>query len=154
MFEIAAQNRFGLNWLGPKLEKTPACFRNPRWSDPESPSRKILNTKHARFSIFWYSGGVFSRFQNFTPGGICLAIFEVVFSCRSSVLLQQIQACNMLCWRPCQTFCIQKRSGDPNPQYFSKSTAVQMGSVLPYKWEAYCSTKMGGVLQGFPFFEA
>ena len=34
----------------------------------------------------------------------------------------------------------QKRSGDPNPQYFSKSTAVQMGCVLPYKWEAYCST--------------
>ena len=35
---------------------------------------------------------------------------------------------------------IEKRSGDPNPQYFSKSTAVQMGRVLPYKWEAYCST--------------
>ena len=34
----------------------------------------------------------------------------------------------------------QKCSGDPNPQYFSKSTAVQMGGVLPYKWEAYCST--------------
>ena len=33
--------------------------------------------------------------------------------------------------------------------------------VLPYKWEAYCRTngrhiavQMGGVLQGFPFFEA
>ena len=30
-------------------------------------------------------------------------------------------------------FCSQKRSGDLNPQYFSKSTAVQMGGVLPYK---------------------
>ena len=46
----------------------------------------------------------------------------------------------------------QKRSGDPNPQYFPK--------VLPYKWGAYCTNgrrtavQMGGVLQGFPFFEA
>ena len=39
---------------------------------------------------------------------------------------------------------------DPNPQYFSKSTAVQMGGVLPYKWEAYCSTNRR--MQGFPFF--
>ena len=39
---------------------------------------------------------------------------------------------------PKPPFC-QKRSGDPNPQYFSKSTAVQMGGVLPYEWEAYCS---------------
>ena len=29
-------------------------------------------------------------------------------------------------------------SGDPNPQYFLKSTAVQMGGVLQYKWEVYC----------------
>ena len=50
-------------------------------------------------------------------------------------------------------FKIEKRSGDPNPQYFSKSIAVQMG--------AYCRTnggrtavQMGGVLQDFPFFEA
>ena len=41
----------------------------------------------------------------------------------------------------------QEFSGDPNPQYFLKSTAVQMGGVLPYKWEAYGST-MGGVLLG------
>ena len=47
----------------------------------------------------------------------------------------------------------QKRSGDPNPQYFPK--------VLRYKWGAYCRTngrrtavQMGGVLWGFPFFEA
>ena len=48
----------------------------------------------------------------------------------------------------------QELSGDPltNPQYFLKSTAVQMGGVLPYKWEAYCST--GGVLTVFPFFKA
>ena len=44
----------------------------------------------------------------------------------------------------------QKRSGDPKPQYFSKSTAVQMGGVLPYKWEAYCSTN-GKRIAGFPF---
>ena len=48
---------------------------------------------------------------------------------------------------------IQKRSGDPTPSIFPK--------VLPYKWGAYCRTngrrtavQMGGVLQGFPFFEA
>ena len=28
----------------------------------------------------------------------------------------------------------------PSPEYFLKSTAGQMGGVLPYKWEAYCST--------------
>ena len=48
---------------------------------------------------------------------------------------------------------IQKRSGDPNPQYFSKSTAVQMGGVLPYKWEAYCSTN-GRRTAGFPFLRS
>ena len=49
-------------------------------------------------------------------------------------------------------------SGDPNPQYLLKSTAVQMGGVLLYKWEVYCRTngrrtaiQMGGVLLGFPF---
>ena len=47
----------------------------------------------------------------------------------------------------------QKRSGDPNPQYFSKSTAVQMGGVLPYKWEAYCSTN-GRRIAGFPFLRS
>ena len=43
----------------------------------------------------------------------------------------------------------QKRSGDPNPRYFSKSAAVQMGGVLPYKWAAYCSTN-GRRIAGFP----
>ena len=47
----------------------------------------------------------------------------------------------------------QKRSGDPNPQYFSKSIAVQMGGVLPYKWEAYCSTN-GRRIAGFPFLRS
>ena len=47
----------------------------------------------------------------------------------------------------------QKRSGDPNPQYFSKSTAVEMGGVLPYKWEAYCSTN-GRRIAGFPFLRS
>ena len=46
-----------------------------------------------------------------------------------------------------------KSSGDPNPQYFSKSTAVQMGGVLPYKWEAYCSTN-GRRTAGFPFLRS
>ena len=48
---------------------------------------------------------------------------------------------------------IQELSGDPNPQYLLKSTAVQ--------WEAYCRTngrrtavQKGGALVGFPFFEA
>ena len=47
----------------------------------------------------------------------------------------------------------QKRSGDPNPQYFSKSAAVQMGGVLPYKWEAYCSAN-GRRIAGFPFLRS
>ena len=41
----------------------------------------------------------------------------------------------------------------PTPQYFSKSTAVQMGGVLPYKWEAYCSTN-GRCIAGFPFLRS
>ena len=55
----------------------------------------------------------------------------------------------------------QGTEGQGNPQYFLKSTAVQMGGVLQYKWERYCwpslSSKlrsqegtaihMGGVLQ-------
>ena len=48
---------------------------------------------------------------------------------------------------------IQKRSGDPNPQYFAKSTAVQMGGVLPYKWGAYCRTN-GRRIAGFPFLRS
>ena len=47
----------------------------------------------------------------------------------------------------------QKRSGDPNPQYFSKSTAVQIGGVLLYKWGAYCSTN-GRRIAGFPFLRS
>ena len=47
----------------------------------------------------------------------------------------------------------QKRSGDPQPSVFSKSTAVQMGGVLPYKWEAYCSTN-GRRTAGFPFLRS
>ena len=30
--------------------------------------------------------------------------------------------------------------GDHNHQDFPKSTAMQMGGVLQYKWEAYCDT--------------
>ena len=41
----------------------------------------------------------------------------------------------------------------PQPQYFSKSTAVQMGDVLPCKWEAYCSTN-GRRIAGFPFLRS
>ena len=49
---------------------------------------------------------------------------------------------------------LQKRSGDPNPYYFSKSTAVQMGGrtavqmggVLRYKWEAYCRVSLSSKL--------
>ena len=47
---------------------------------------------------------------------------------------------------------------DHNHQDFPKSTAIQMGCVLQYKWEAYCDTngrstaiQMGGVLTVFPF---
>ena len=35
---------------------------------------------------------------------------------------------------------LSETSGDPSPQYFLKSVAVRMGVVLPYEWEAYCST--------------
>ena len=61
----------------------------------------------------------------------------------------------MLCCqhRSCEQTSIQKRSGDPNPQYFSKSTAVEMGGVLPYKWEAHCSTN-GRRIAGFPFLRS
>ena len=48
--------------------------------------------------------------------------------------------------------CIRKVLVTPTPSTFLK--------VLPYKWGAYCRTngrrtavQMGGVLQGFPFFE-
>ena len=53
---------------------------------------------------------------------------------------------------PLIILCLEKRSGDPDPQYFSKSIAVQMGGggVLPYKWEAYCSTN-GRRIAGLPF---
>ena len=53
----------------------------------------------------------------------------------------------------CFSWEIQKRSGNPNPQYYSKSTTVQMGGVLPYKWEAYCSTN-GRRIAGFPFLRS
>ena len=33
-----------------------------------------------------------------------------------------------------------EHSGDHNHQDFPKSTAIQMGGVLRYKWEAYCDT--------------
>ena len=46
---------------------------------------------------------------------------------------------------PAGTF--QKRSGDPNPKYFSKSTAVQMGRVLQYRWEAYCRVSLPSKLR-------
>ena len=35
---------------------------------------------------------------------------------------------------------IGEQSGDHNHQDFPKSTAIQMGGVLQYKWEAYCDT--------------
>ena len=46
----------------------------------------------------------------------------------------------------------QELSGDPNPQDLLKSTAVQMGGVLPYKWEAYCRTN-GRCIVAFPFLQ-
>ena len=49
-------------------------------------------------------------------------------------------------------FLTQELSGDSNPQYFPKSTAVQMGGALPYKWEAYCSTN-GRCTVGLPFLQ-
>ena len=60
-----------------------------------------------------------------------------------------LQAASARLWMPNN----QKRCGDPNPQYFSKSTAVQMGGVLPYKWEVYCSTN-GRRTAGFPFLRS
>ena len=38
-------------------------------------------------------------------------------------------------------------SADPNPQYFLKSIAVQMGGVLPYKWEVYCCVSLSSRLR-------
>ena len=37
-------------------------------------------------------------------------------------------------------FSTGEHSGDHNHQDFPKSTAIQMGGVLRYKWEAYCDT--------------
>ena len=42
--------------------------------------------------------------------------------------------------------------GDHNHQDFPKSTAIQMGGVLRYKWEEYCDTN--GYWQYFPFLRA
>ena len=44
-----------------------------------------------------------------------------------------------------------EHSGDHNHQDFPKSTAIQMGGVLQYKWEARPAIQMGGVLTVFPF---
>ena len=52
-----------------------------------------------------------------------------------------------------KTLKSQELSGDPNPQYFLKSTAVQMGGVLPYKWETYCRTN-GRCIAWFPFIQS
>ena len=41
----------------------------------------------------------------------------------------------------------------PTPGIFLKSAALQMGGVLPYKWEAYCSTN-GRRIAGFPFLRS
>ena len=40
----------------------------------------------------------------------------------------------------------------PTPGTFSKVLPVQMGGVLRYKWEAYCSTN-GGCTAGFAFLQ-
>ena len=40
--------------------------------------------------------------------------------------------------------------GDHHHQDFPKSTAIQMGDVLQYKWEAYCDTN-GRSTDTFPF---
>ena len=36
---------------------------------------------------------------------------------------------------------------DPNPQYLLESTAVQMGGVLPYKWEESCGASLSSKLR-------
>ena len=41
----------------------------------------------------------------------------------------------------------QELSGDPNPQYFVKSTVVQMGGVLPHEWEVYCWASLSSKLR-------
>ena len=50
---------------------------------------------------------------------------------------------------------VQKRSGDPKPPVFFQKcyrtnggrTAVQMGGVLPYKWEACCRVSLSSKLR-------
>ena len=46
-----------------------------------------------------------------------------------------------ICTAPFEYGQSQELSGVRNPQCFLKSTAVQMGGVLPYKWEAYLQYK-------------
>ena len=47
----------------------------------------------------------------------------------------------------CQQHFLQELSCDPNPQYFLKSAAAQMGGVLPSKWEAYCWVSLSSRLR-------
>ena len=57
---------------------------------------------------------------------------EILLSLRRLLLSQAgTRTRRLTVWvRTPETAQIQKRSGDPNPQYFSKSTAVQIREVL------------------------
>ena len=104
------------------------------------------------FKAFRNSGNFFQQFSRDFPG---IFLGNARADPRNShSLLEFSEFCEQTGRKaPAMLACNQKRSGDPNPQYFSK--------VLPYKWGACCRTngrrtavQMGGVLQGIPLFEA
>ena len=56
-----------------------------------------------------------------------------------NTVLEDVQAPNLGSTFPAAQV-IGEHPGDHNHQDFSKSTAIQMGGVLQYKWHAYCDT--------------
>ena len=83
-------------------------------------------------------------------GGDMTACQRTLAMRTAAITLASDSAITLARFRPSKLLSNQNLSGDPNPQYF-----------LAYKWEANCRTngrrtavQMGGVLLGFPFFEA
>ena len=138
------------------------CVRNPHIQEsphpraPESPkslkkdfpglpvkkvSKKSPNTDFvvflALFRVIWHFFDTFLTLQAGRPGNTILRLFGD-FGPRGP-----------------RDSCIWRLQSQPNPQYFSKSTAVQMGGrtavqmggVLQYKWEAYCGVSLSSKLR-------
>ena len=149
----------GYQWYARKSGKSPAQF--PVQEACRSPYRRAYRRAHwsrarSRARVARISGISHPTARGGRQKGIGKKVTKSVRKSDKKVTKRwpkQKKVIHPLLRTPfCGSLVSQKRSGDPNPQYFFKSTAVQMGGVLPYKWEAYRS--MGGALQGFPFYEA